>query len=838
MGYRRLNLSRVGRAILIGISLSLLMSKNTWGQDCTEEYLNAEIQKFVDTNTEEEIAIRNVVKCEDKSIDVLTNTFKNKNEKRKVRLLSIEALGKIGGKEVVEPLREALRYEEEIRCEAVYFLSEIGKDARNSVPDLVSLLSDKSQSLKTRRRVAYALGEIGESKKEVITALIQALGNEPEVSEIAISTLGIIVSNNNYDLLVKELENSKIGWRAAEALGRSGWKVDLAINKLFEVLETGYEQERLSSIGAIKNIADSLKLKVNQLSRENIKQAIEAMNKAKKKIEKLKSELSNDIRDQEIDEVTKALKGSINSLEQKKLSPLFDWLSKNSWIFLIPGFYFSVLSIYGILLWKFPLKLLYINELLKDYGEIPVSFLSTNLPLRRVMLGGLFHYHPRVLDAWIEAHIKSAREEFLNSDTVQEREIYISIGVEISDSADKQHPQLEVEHLQPKFAKPQTRLLIYGEGGAGKTSLACEIAKWGMEDDPDKRLAQQRMLPIFIKEDLRQGDTFIDKIHGKLQDLSNIVTRTISKDLLDNLLRNQRLLVIVDGFSEMSKATQELIRPDNKDFPVFALIVTSRTEKTLDQVDKTKIKPLSLSGSNLMNFMEKYLVKQGHKDLSEDPELSYASGDLLKLLSETKPQNRSVTVLFAKLYADVLITNKNGNILSDMPKNIPELILSYLNKLNLAITEDKKLDNTIIHKDLKAIAWKCLEQNYQPTSAKIKDVESIIDGKNPEEKKERLKYFENSLHLIKTSEFDNTPKIYFDLEPLAEYLAALYLIDSYEDQEYLWKNFLKKAQDIMDSPESIKGFLLSVKDCCLVYGKEVNIPHFVVGNIQEILGVD
>ena len=68
-----------------------------------------------------------------------------------------------------------------------------------------------------------------------------------------------------------------------------------------------------------------------------------------------------------------------------------------------------------------------------------------------------------------------------------------------------------------------------------------------------------------------------------------------------------------------------------------------------------------------------------------------------------------------------------------------------------------------------------------------------------------------------SSEFDNTPKIYFDLEPLAEYLAALYLIDSYEDQEYLWKNFLKKAQDIMDSPESIKGFLLSVKDCCLVY---------------------
>lgn len=151
MGYRRVNLSRVGRVIFVGIYLSFLMSGNAWGKDCTEKYINAEIQKFADTDTEKEIAIRNVVKCEDKSIEFLTNNFKNKNEKMEVRLASIEALGEIGSKKVVEPLIEALKYEEDIRFKAIGFLSEIGKDARNAVPDLISLLNDKSQSSEIRR---------------------------------------------------------------------------------------------------------------------------------------------------------------------------------------------------------------------------------------------------------------------------------------------------------------------------------------------------------------------------------------------------------------------------------------------------------------------------------------------------------------------------------------------------------------------------------------------------------------------------------------------------------------------------------------------------------------
>ncbi|MDE5107217.1 MAG: hypothetical protein O4808_09180 [Trichodesmium sp. St17_bin3_1_1] len=50
MGYRRLNLSRVGRAILIGISLSLLMSKNAWSQEAIAPKIQPYIDQLNDDN--------------------------------------------------------------------------------------------------------------------------------------------------------------------------------------------------------------------------------------------------------------------------------------------------------------------------------------------------------------------------------------------------------------------------------------------------------------------------------------------------------------------------------------------------------------------------------------------------------------------------------------------------------------------------------------------------------------------------------------------------------------------------------------------------------------------
>ncbi|WP_337441865.1 hypothetical protein, partial [Fischerella thermalis] len=70
----------------------------------------------------------------------------------------------------------------------------------------------------------------------------------------------------------------------------------------------------------------------------------------------------------------------------------------------------------------------------------------------------------------------------------------------------------------------------------------------------------------------------------------------------------QRIIVIVDRFSELNATTREAIVPDSPEFPVNALVITSRIEEKLGRVNKTIIKPLRIEANKLSSFMEAYLM--------------------------------------------------------------------------------------------------------------------------------------------------------------------------------------------------------------------------------------
>jgi HEAT repeat protein len=152
-----------------------------------------------------------------------------------------------------------------------------------------------------------------------------------------------------------------------------------------------------------------------------------------------------------------------------------------------------------------------------------------------------------------------------------------------------------------------------------------------------------------------------------------------SEELLERLLRQRRILVIVDHLSEMSEATRKAIRPELPDFCVNALVITSRTEETLGKVTKTTLKPLRIEGNRLSSFMEAYLTQRGKRDRFTDTEFFDACSRLSTMVG-----TRNITVLLAKLYAEQLIAAKEGTLVgaqgfAPLPDNIPDLMLSYLN---------------------------------------------------------------------------------------------------------------------------------------------------------------
>src|SRR5262249_4614518 len=80
--------------------------------------------------------------------------------------------------------------------------------------------------------------------------------------------------------------------------------------------------------------------------------------------------------------------------------------------------------------------------------------------------------------------------------------------------------------------------------------------------------------------------------------------------------------------------------------------------------------------------------------------------------------------------------------------------------------------------------------------------------------------------------------IRFSLDPLAEYLAALYLVEKHGKSDEWWEGFFDKAEQQSGAPYTIKGFLLVVRDCCAEKGINYDVPGWVNDRLARLAGLD
>ncbi|MBG1262056.1 HEAT repeat domain-containing protein [Nostoc commune] len=490
-------------------------------------------------------------------------------------------------------------------------------------------------------------------------------------------------------------------------------------------------------------------------------------------------------------------------------------------IVIVVVLYLGVLQFYPLLLLRLPAEVK-----IPKIGMFP----EFKLPLGFVIW---LKYRPRVLDAWVGKHIDIFQKKFLENETVDERKDYVSLPVLLNK---QEIEELTAETLRESFAQEKrVRLLIWGEGGSGKTTIACQIAKWAMEKDKSKRLTTHLMLPVLIEEELdsQPGEgmkPLIEAIMGQIQELIDSEQTIVDELLVEQLLRQRRILLIVDHYSEMSKPTQGKINPNDLKFSANALIVTSRLEEKFQGID-CKIKTLRFDGGKLAYFIEQYLKKCEKWNLFEDEQEEFLQecAQLARIVGDKK----TITVLLAKLYAERMINAKENSSASESSlDNIPDLILDHLEKLNSQGEIDTRNQYPTVKEDAKVIAWKCLEGDYKPKPVKRESVVVALDGTNAEA---CLNYFENSLRLIKSIGYNND-QIRFALDPLAEYLAGLYLVEHYCENETSWREFLAQAES--KPQEEIKGFLLAVRECCIAKGSESKVPAFVAEELGKLAGID
>ncbi len=729
-----------------------------------------------------------------------------KSQDRSLRKATINALGRLGkdAKPAAQQLSHLIQEgDTETSLAALMAIGQIGNDATVAVPEVGKALASEDPQIRTF--AALTLSRMGEAAEPVLPDLRRALqDSDKNVRQNVASSLGQITANTPETLaaLAGALKDGDIGVRISAAS---------AINRL-----AGHVQDQSA-----------------KFSRDELSAIITTLDAAATAFEDPKSNTNEEVRN--------SLRRSLIAIKAAKASRYLDqtfaWGRENPAFALIALYILATPGFWLLVLLLKPLWLLKVNDLLKPYTdfELPTPLGNTiKVPLRFVMFLGWLHYHPRVLDAWVDRQLNIAHDAFANKSTVNDRLVYIPIPVVLQGNT---VTDISNKDIQATFLDGRQCVLIWGEGGIGKTSLACQLAQWSMSDDRTKRLCRHRMIPVLIEQELdfkvNEGkDPFREAIRGQLQALVDSA-EPLSDDFIEKLLRQRRVLVIVDRMSELSDATRREIRPGHPDFPANALIVTSRVEENLDNVPKTLMRPMRIEGNRLSSFLEAYLTQCNQRELFTDSEYFDACSQLSKMVGQ-----RNVTVLLAKLYAEQLIAQKSGIADTHLPDNIPDLMLSYLNELNRDHNADEP-DNPTIHQDAKVVAWECLKYTFRPAPVRRETVLTELEiacNIDRESAKNRLRHLESRLRILQTVG-PAQDQISFSLDPLAECLAALYLVELYGNENYLWQNFMIQADAMPGAPESIHGFLLALRDCCLTRGVEMDIPENVLNELGQRVGL-
>jgi len=662
---------------------------------------------------------------------------------------------------------------------------------------LIDLLSDKGTLNSDKMCVATALQEIG---SPAINELIYALKHPDSATRSAVAAiLGNIrpPAKQAIPALLEALEDKDIYVRKTtiEALGEIVTDEREPFLNLLNLLN-GEDSEVAAR--AISKISINLQDQAGKMEINEIIEMIYLLEENKKHID---SDVEVSVTEEAIDIVDRTTR----MLKAEQKSRIFErslnWCLQNKWFLAIASYLFGFPLLWTLLLRLHPLWLLRINDALKPYdfvlaggslwGGFPIS-------LRSFIFLKFFSYRDRVLDAWISKNIGLLQQQFHRIDTVKERQTYVPMPVTLDD---RTIANLDASNLQPFLKKERFCLSIWGEGGIGKTTLACRLALWGMVG----KLCTHRMLPIFIEPDFdttshKNDFSLLERIGRQLQDLSQTVD-PISQDWLDRLLKKQRILVIFDGVSEMNSDTRDRIYQDSLD--INAAIVTSRYPEKLQRTTIASLKPLRIAGNRLSSFMEAYLMQKKKRDLFNDPEFFTICIQLSEMVGD-----RDVTVLLAKLYTEQAIAAKESPNAIDLPRTIPELMLAYVRELNRNV--DNKQDDRFVCRDAKAIAWACLQSTYRSTSITIEKAIAILGGDDADN---RLYYLEAKLRLIQTAG-SGKDRIRFSLDPVAEYLAGLHLVELYGKNESRWIDFLDKAE-ATQTLDSIQSFLLAVQECYL-----------------------
>lgn len=425
----------------------------------------------------------------------------------------------------------------------------------------------------------------------------------------------------------------------------------------------------------------------------------------------------------------------------------------------------------------------------------------------------------RCLNAFVKRHQAVAVQSFQNYGEVSRRPKWVAAPLRI---AGEEYGTIQNPYDRSRATSKRGRYIrgfseirqmavgkrrwisIEGPGGIGKSSLAFQIARWYSVGLETVMHSYPQALPVLIRNPLPGLDA---QAQAELR--RALGEKSLSPVLVGALLRTGRILVVVDGISELNARWNDLtagpLDPYTQARDTRFAVFTSR--KNLDVPEVLQIHPLAIDLGAIDVVLNRYVddsIGAGRFLPAQRELIRESIKIMLTEVETTATQSPSIPMIFMRLLverandalpdgtstADECRVDKNG-----LPKSFSELVDAYINQLF-----ERNEDKVEVFSKARRASMVCVGKKGLPHWRAISafstgnlgraDVDALVE----------------SGLMIDNGE-DSDPHYKFALDPIAECLAAKEYVLGYRDGKITESDLVIQWAGI-DSDSDMKRYII------------------------------
>lgn len=420
---------------------------------------------------------------------------------------------------------------------------------------------------------------------------------------------------------------------------------------------------------------------------------------------------------------------------------------------------------------------------------------------------------------WVDAHLEQARRRFdAHYESVSRDHVAFVPGVIRRAGAvtvsldDRSELTATPTSLRTLLKDREIPILISGEGGIGKTSLAVQMCRWAM-DRADPLSSTGPMIPLFVQSSQLLEPTLLEYLLYQLRTLTG--DETVEEWLMRELLADGRVLVVFDDVAERPASSVSAIYQAQKDLKIAAMIVTRRTDDP-NLSPRSHVEVREFQADQVCSFIETYLQERA-VCLPDGVRVSA----LARQFADLTDQHTS-SAFFLKLFCDQLIDCDFVITRCDLLM----LVQAYLKRVNRHRKPTDPTDEEV-YRAYAAFACASVEANdFGNGSISRSDALTALGGN-----REHLEYLETRLRLIGADEHC-VDHLQSTSSTLGLYVAAAGLAGRCSESREKWDELLMRMQRI---PESSRGLAVAMHH---VLTATSTAPSGIVEQVAQAAGLD